>query len=462
MSDFDYDLFVIGGGSGGVRAARKSASFGAKVALAEEYRLGGTCVIRGCVPKKLFKYASHFGETFEDAAGYGWTVAGEPTFDWPTLIRNKDREIDRLNGIYGGILERNNVETFLTRATIAGPHDIRLHDEDRVVTARHILIATGATPFIPDTPGAELGITSNEAFHLEQLPKSIVIVGGGYIALEFASIFNGLGVETTVVYRGPQILRDFDDEVRDSLAGEMRSRGVDIRLNSVPDQIARSGEQLEINLSSGDKLHAETLMWGTGRIPNTDGLGLENAGLEVSRRHAIEVNEYSQSKVEHIYAVGDVTDRIALTPVAIQEGQAFAETVFNNNPTPTDHTYIPTAVFTTPEIGTLGFTEQEAQMKWGDIDVYRSRFTPMLHTLTGRQTKTLMKVLVRRETDRVVGVHILGDDAAEIIQAVAIAVRMGATKADFDATMALHPSAAEELVTMSETSQPWAEQQAAE
>lgn len=447
MSDFDYDLFVIGAGSGGVRGARISAQYGAKVAVAEEYRVGGTCVIRGCVPKKLFVYASHFGDEFEDAAGFGWTV-GERTFDWPTLIANKDREIDRLNGLYKTNLERSGVELFMDRAVLEDAHTVRLVKEDRIIKARNILIAAGATPFIPQVTGHEHAISSNEAFHLEALPSHIVIVGGGYIAVEFAGIFHGLGVDVTLSYRGPQILRGFDDDVRGDLADAMRSRGIDVRVNTQIVEIAENGNGYDAVLDTGERLSTGLVMYATGRVPKTDDLGLERAGVDVGSKGEVVVDDYSRSSVENIFAVGDVTDRVALTPVAITEGMAVAETLFNDNPTPVDHAMIPTAVFSQPEIGTVGMTEAEAREAHGKIDIYKSRFRAMKHTLSGREERMLIKLIVDAETDRVLGCHILGPDGAEIVQSLAIAMRMGATKADFDATMALHPSVAEELVTM--------------
>ena len=454
--DFDYDLFVIGAGSGGVRASRMSARHGAKVAVAEEYRVGGTCVIRGCVPKKLFAYAGRFGEAFEDAQGFGWSVTGT-SFDWPTLIANKDREIDRLNGIYIRNLDRAGVEIINDRAVLVDPNTIRLVGEDRTVTAKIILVATGATPFVPDIPGAEHAITSNEAFHLEALPDHITIVGGGYIAVEFAGIFANLGPRVSLLYRGPQILRGFDDDVRDHLAGEMRKRGIDVRVECDVEAIETSNKGFELALKSGDRLATDLVMYATGRVPNTKGLGLTEAGVELGWNGHVVVDDYSQSSVKNIYAVGDVTDRVALTPVAIHEGAAFAETVFNDNPTPVDHDMIATAVFSDPEIGTVGLSEADAREKYREIDIYKSRFRPMKHTLSGRDTQMLMKIIVERASDRVLGCHIAGEDAAEMAQVLGIALRMGATKAQFDATMALHPSAAEELVTMSEK---WVPEQA--
>ncbi|RME98263.1 MAG: glutathione-disulfide reductase, partial [Alphaproteobacteria bacterium] len=432
----------------------------AKVAVAEEYRVGGTCVIRGCVPKKLFVYASRFSGEFEDARGYGWTV-GETSFDWPSLVANKDREIARLEAIYQRNLAASGVEIIADRAELVDAHTLRLVGQDLQVRARYVLIATGGRPFLPDIPGIEHAITSNEAFHLEKLPPRIAIVGAGYIAVEFASIFNGLGAHVTQLYRGPQILRGFDDDLRDGLAEEMRKRGIDIRVNTKVTGIKPHGDGYRLSLSTGETLDTGLVMYATGRVPNTEGLGLEQAGVRVGTHGQIEVDEFSRTSVENIYAVGDVTDRVALTPVAIREGAAFAETVFNNNPVAVDHSWIPTAVFSEPEIGTVGLTETQAREKYGTVDIYKSSFRPMKHTLSGRDEKMIMKLLVEPEGQRVVGCHILGPDAGEMAQILAIPLRMGATKGDFDATMALHPSAAEELVTMQEKWQP-AEAEAAQ
>ncbi len=446
---YDYDLFVIGGGSGGVRAARMSAISGAKVAIAEEYRYGGTCVIRGCVPKKLFVYASHVSGDIEDAAGFGWNVEGL-TFDWPTLVANKDKEIKRLEGLYAQNLEKAGVETLHERAELVDAHTIRLAGSGRTLTARYILVATGGRPFVPEIPGAEHIITSNEAFHLETLPKRIVIVGAGYIALEFACIFNGLGADVHVIYRGPQVLRGFDDDLRDGLAEAMRARGIDISLRTDVTEITSTDGAYNASLSSGDTVEADLVMYATGRVPNTQGLGLENADVKMGSTGEVIVDEFNRSSVENIYAVGDVTHDVQLTPVAIREGAAFAETVFNGTPTKVDYSCIPTAVFTDPEIGTVGLTEADARKAFKQIDIYKSRFRPLKHTLSGRDEKMMVKLIVDGESDRIVGCHILGADSAEIVQAAAIALHMGATKADFDATMALHPSAGEELVTMRE------------
>jgi glutathione reductase (NADPH) len=454
MSKYDYDLFVIGAGSGGVRASRMAAQFGAKVAVAEEYRVGGTCVIRGCVPKKLFVYASHFAGEFEDAAGFGWTV-GETKFSWETLVANKDREIDRLNGIYIRNLEKAGVEIIASRAVLKDAHTVHLVAEGRDVTAGKILIATGATPFKPHTvAGIEHAITSNEAFHLPELPRRAIVVGGGYIAVEFAGIFNGLGVETTLLYRRDRILRGFDEDLRTGLMDEMRKKGLHLRLWAEIVSIERRGGSLRVMLKDGETVETDLVMYATGRVPNSSGLGLEEAGVAIRKNGAIEVDAWSQTSVPDIYAVGDVTDRANLTPVAIREGAAFAETVFNGNPMAVDHSIIPTAVFSQPEIGTVGLTEHEARERHEAVDIYKTTFRPMKHTLSGRDEKTLMKLVVDGESDRVLGVHLMGPGSGELIQAVGIAVTLGATKAQFDRTVAVHPTAAEELVTLREKWQP--------
>jgi glutathione reductase (NADPH) len=447
MSAFDYDLFVIGAGSGGVRAGRIAARHGAKVAVAEEYRVGGTCVIRGCVPKKLFVYASKFAEEFEDAVGFGWS-SDSVRFDWATLVANKDKEIDRLNKAYIRNLEAAGAELIPERAVVEDARTVRL-SSGRTLTARYILVATGASPFVPrHLPGHELAITSNEAFHLERLPRRIVIVGGGYIAVEFAGIFSGLGVETVLVYRGEQILRGFDRDLRDHLAGEMRKKGVEVRLSADVAKIERSGDGVRVTLNDGANFGAGQVMFATGRIPNTHGLGLDAAGVEITPHMAVKVDAYSKTSVDSIYAVGDVTNRVNLTPVAIREGHAFADTVFGGKPTAVDHATIPTAVFSQPEIGTVGLTEEQARHAFKTVDIYKTSFRPMKHTLSGRDERMLMKLVVDGETDRVLGCHICGPDAGEMAQLLGISIRLGATKSDFDATMAVHPTAAEELVTM--------------
>uniref|UniRef100_UPI003BAB573D glutathione-disulfide reductase n=1 Tax=Stappia sp. TaxID=1870903 RepID=UPI003BAB573D len=453
MSDFDYDLFVIGGGSGGVRAARIAAGHGARVGVAEEYRYGGTCVIRGCVPKKLFVYASKFAEEFEDAAGFGWDV-GESRFDWEKLVDAKDREITRLEAIYRRNLERAGVEMFDSRAVVEGPNTVRLMTDGREISAKTILIAVGATPNVDaNLPGGEHVITSNEAFHLSDFPKRIVVAGGGYIAVEFAGIFNGLGAETTLLYRGEEILRGFDDDLRKALHEEMEKKGISVVCEDVFTSIEKTGDGLVGKTRQGRELHADKIMFAIGRRPNTAGLGLEAAGVKLDVNGAVVVDAQSRTNVPSIYAVGDVTDRVNLTPVAIREGHSFADTVFGGKPWTADHDLIPTAVFSQPEIGTVGLTQAEALIRHGAVDVYRAQFRPMKHTLSGRDEKMLMKVLVEPETDKVVGVHILGPDAGELSQVLGIALKMGARKADFDATMAVHPTAAEELVTMREPSE---------
>lgn len=447
MSSFDYDLVVIGAGSGGVRAARVAASHGARTAIAEEYRVGGTCVIRGCVPKKLLVYASRFHGEFEDAKGFGWTVP-EPSFSWPALIANKDKEIDRLEAAYRGTLARWKVETIASRAVVTGPDTVRFLATGREVRAGKILIATGGYPSTwPATPGHELAITSNEAFHLLKQPKRIVIAGGGYIAAEFAGIFAGLGTHTTLIYRGTQILRGFDQDLRDDVTAAMTKRGVTIINDTIISRIEKANGALSATLSDGRTIACDQVMYAIGRAPNTRGLGLEEAGVALKPNGAVIVDQHSRSNVPSIYAVGDVTDRIALTPVAIREGHAFADSVFGNQNWHADHTFIPTAVFTEPEIGTIGLSEAQARAL-GPVDIYKTRFRPMKYVLAGRDERMLMKLVVDAQTDKVLGCHVLGPDAAEIVQMAAIAMRMGATKRDFDSTMALHPSAAEELVTM--------------
>jgi glutathione reductase (NADPH) len=449
MTGFDYDLFVIGAGSGGVRAGRIAARYGAKVAVAEEYRVGGTCVIRGCVPKKLFVYASKFAEEFEDAVGFGWT-SERVSFDWATLLANKDKEIDRLNRAYIRNLEAAGAELIQERAVVVGPNMVALAS-GRKLTARYILVATGAAAFVPrHLPGHEFAITSNEAFHLEKLPARIIIVGGGYIGVEFAGIFSGLGVETVLVCRGEQILRGFDDEIRNHLAAEMKKKGIEIRTRTDVARIERSGDGVRVTMNDGTGFGAGQIMFATGRIPNVMGLGLEGVGVELTPHMAIKVDAYSQSTVPSIYAVGDVTNRVNLTPVAIREGHAFADTVFGGKDVKVDHSLVPTAVFSQPEIGTVGLTEEQARQGFRAVDIYKTSFRPMKHTLSGRDERMLMKLVVDAETDRVLGCHICGPDAGEMAQLLGIAVRMGAKKSDFDATMAVHPTAAEELVTLRE------------
>jgi glutathione reductase (NADPH) len=450
MADHDVDLFVIGAGSGGVRAARVAAGYGARVMIAEEFRVGGTCVIRGCVPKKLLVYASRFAEEFEDAAGYGWTVP-QPIFHWPSLIANKDREIARLEAAYTNTLERYNVALVKSRAVIDDAQTVRLLATGARVRAETILIATGAWPhYGPKIPGLEHVISSNEAFHLAELPKRIVIQGGGYIAVEFACIFAGLGSQVTLVYRGENILRGFDDDVREHLRNEMRNRGITVTCGHTVAAVERSGDDFITRLSDHSRIAADKVMFAIGRRPNVMGLGLETVGVKIAAHGGIAVDDYSRSSVPSIYAVGDVTHRVNLTPVAIREGHAFADTVYGGKPTPVDHTNVPTAVFSEPELGVIGLTETQARERLAKLDVYKTTFRPMKATLSGRDTRSFMKLVVDGTTDRVVGCHIVGPDAGELIQIVGVAVKMGATKADFDATMAVHPTAAEELVTLRE------------
>jgi glutathione reductase (NADPH) len=447
MADYEVDLFVIGGGSGGVRAARVAAQHGARVMVAEEYRLGGTCVIRGCVPKKLFVYASRFRDEFEDAAGFGWTVS-QCSFDWKTLVANKDREIARLEAAYGGTLENAGVQVRKSRAVIADPHTVQLADGERV-RAAYILISTGATPSYGDViPGIEHAISSNEAFQLPNFPRRILIQGGGYIAVEFAGIFAGLGAHVTLVYRGDKILRGFDDDVRQHLRVEMEARGIRVITGCKVAAIENAGTHFSAQLSSGNQITADQVMFALGRAPNVTKLGIEAAGIESAANGGIAVDEYSRTKAANIYAVGDVTNRINLTPVAIREGHAFADTVFGGKRTAVDHANVPTAVFSDPEIGAVGLTETQARAKLPQTDVYMAMFKPLKATLSGRDTSVLMKLVVDGSSDLVVGCHVVGEGAAEIAQLAAVAVKMGAKKADFDATMALHPTAAEELVTM--------------
>jgi glutathione reductase (NADPH) len=443
----EVDLFVIGAGSGGVRAARIAAGYGARVAIAEEYRVGGTCVIRGCVPKKLLVYASRFAHEFEDAAGFGWTVP-EPAFDWPTLIANKDKEIDRLERAYVANLEKPGVEIVRSRAVLADPHTVRLASGE-TVRAGHILIATGGAPSFPGpVHGREHIISSNEAFHLPALPRRVLIHGGGYIALEFANIFAGLGSAVTVVCRAANILRGFDDDVRAHLRAEMERRGIAIVSEETVPAVEKSASGLVARLAGGRRIDVDCVMFATGRNPNVRGLGLETAGVNLADTGGIAVDAYSRTSVPHIYAVGDVTNRINLTPVAIREGHAFADTVFGGKPTAVDHANVPSAVFSEPEVGVVGLTESEARERHPRVDIYKAAFRPLKATLSGRDTRVMMKLVVDGADDRMLGCHIVGEGAAEMIQMVAVAVRMRATKADFDATMALHPTAAEELVTM--------------
>ena len=448
MADFDVDLFVIGGGSGGVRAARIAAGYGARVMVAEEYRMGGTCVIRGCVPKKLLVMGSHIRHEIADAAGFGWTIPSA-TFDWPTLIANKDKEIARLEAAYTANVEKSGARIVKTRALLEDAHTVRLATGEKVA-AKYVLIATGGAPNHGRMiPGIEHVISSNKAFHLEKLPRRIVIQGGGYIALEFACIFAGFGSDVTVVYRGDNILRGFDDDVRAHVRSEMEKEGISIVTGCTVEKVELSGEGYVSHLSSGSSLASDRVMFAIGRHANVANLGLEKAGVAINPANGgIAVNEYSQTSMPNIYAIGDVTHRVNLTPVAIREGHAFADTVFGKRDVKADHVDIPTAVFSQPEIGTVGLTETQARAQYSHVDIYKTTFKPMKATLSGRDTRVLMKLVVDGVSDRVLGCHIVGDYAAETIQAVAIAVKMKATKADFDATVALHPTSAEELVTM--------------
>jgi glutathione reductase (NADPH) len=429
-----------------VRASRFAASYGARVALAEDGRFGGTCVNVGCIPKKLFAYAAHFREDFAVARSFGWTV-GEPRFDWGTLLANKDREIARLNGVYEGVLAKAGVTIVRARARVLDAHTVEAGGQRH--TARHILVATGSWPQIPQIPGRELAITSNEAFHLERLPRRALVVGGGYIALEFASIFNGLGVATTLAYRGPRLLRGFDAELGERLAEEMRKKGVDIRLNANP---AKLEPGIKVAYEDGGVQETDLVMFATGRKPNTAGLGLEGAGVKLAAGGAVVVDAYSRSSVDSIHAIGDVTNRLNLTPVATAEGMALAKTLFRGQPTPVDHDNVPTAVFSDPNLATVGLSEAQARARHGEVDVYKTSFRALKHTLGAHEERTFMKLVVDAATQRVLGAHMIGPDAGEIIQGVGIAVKLGATKMQFDATVGIHPTAAEEFVTMREKS----------
>jgi glutathione reductase (NADPH) len=453
MARFDYDLFVIGGGSGGVRAARLAGQLGVRTALAEAYRFGGTCVIRGCVPKKLFVYASDFGHAIDDARAYGWTT-GQKSFDWKTLIANKDAEIERISGVYRRNVEAAGVSIFQDRAEITGPHEVRLLREERTITAERILIATGGHPIIPNIPGRELAITSNEAFHLEKLPAKILIIGAGYIALEFAGIFHGLGVEVELICRGDMILRGFDHDLRRHLTDILTAQGIKIQCGSEVASLAQDHGKIRVTLDDGRETDGDCIMFATGRAPNTTGIGLDKLGVACGWNGSVVINDLFQSSVPSIYAVGDVTDRVNLTPVAIRDAVGFIEGNYKNNPKPVDLTYLPTAVFSQPEIGTVGYTEEKAREMFRSVDIYKTAFRPLKHTLTGRPERMLMKLVVDAESDKVVGCHLLGPDAAEMAQCIAISLKLGARKADFDATIALHPTLAEELVTMREKWQP--------
>ncbi|RMD89160.1 MAG: glutathione-disulfide reductase [Alphaproteobacteria bacterium] len=443
--DYDYDLFVVGAGSGGVRASRIAAELGARVAIAEEYRVGGTCVIRGCIPKKLMTYAAHYREDFADAAGFGWDV-GETAFDWSHFRRNMQGEVDRLNRLYIETLESRGVTIYPERAVLEDAHTLRVGD--RRITADTILVATGGTPNLPHIPGVEHAITSNEVFHLPELPRRLLVVGGGYIAVEFAGIFNGLGSAVTLAYRRSPILRGFDMDLRTRLQAAMQDKGVEVRCETNVTAIEKASDGLDVTLTTGETLTVDQILFAIGRRPNSEGLGLERAGVELDPSGAICVDDYSRTNVPNIWAVGDVTDRIALTPVAIKEGHAFALTRFGGEPVAPDHRHVASAVFSAPPLATVGLTEDEALDKLGDVDVYESDFRPLKHVVAGRDERSYVKLLVDPESDRVVGMHMLGPDAPEIIQGFAVALKNGLTKAGLDRTVAIHPTSAEEFVLM--------------
>ncbi len=454
MAKFDFDLLTIGAGSGGVAATRRAAAYGAKAAICEEDRVGGTCVLRGCVPKKLLVYGAHFADDFEDAAGFGWQV-GSREFDWAQLIATKDRELDRLNGIYLEMLDKADVKLLEGHARLADPHSIEI--AGKTVTAETILISTGSWPSLPDIPGIAHAITSNEALSLPKLPRRIAIVGGGYVAVEFAGIFRRFGVEVTEIIRGDRILRGFDTDIRATLTQEMENTGIRIEANTSVQRIEEKNGSFELHVerkgTTGEKvLEVDLVMFATGRAPNTKKIGLEELGVILDPNGAIQVDEWSRSAIANLYAVGDCTDRLNLTPIAIAEGRAFADMLYGNRPQAMDHSGVPTAVFSQPPIGTVGCDEDEARARFGEIDVYLSKFLPMKHTLSGRKTQVMMKLVVARETDQVLGCHMVGADAPEIVQVFAIALKAGARKADFDATVGIHPTAAEEFVTMYEPS----------
>ncbi len=448
MSNHDYDFFVIGAGSAGVRAARIAGQLGARVGIAEDRFFGGTCVNIGCVPKKLFVYASHFAEEFADAAGFGWTV-GDRKFDWKKLIANKNGEIERLNGVYERILKNAGVTIYQARAAVRGPHAVTVGD--RTVTAQHVLVATGGRAFVPDIRGRELASISDDMFYLEDFPERVVIVGGGYIAVEFAGIMNGLGAEVTQLYRGPHFLRGFDDDLRHFLCEEMRKKGIDVRFNATVECLEKRRGRICAELADGTEIPADLVLYATGRVPNTEGLGLDEVGVELNENGAVVVDEEFRTSVPSVFAVGDVIDRMQLTPVALGEGMWLARRLFGEAPPePFDYDCVPSAVFSQPALGTVGLTEATARTRYGAVEVYISEFRALKHTLSGNEERTLMKLVVDKESDRVVGAHMAGPDAGEIIQGLAIAMKMGATKAQFDATIGIHPTAAEEFVTMRE------------
>ncbi|HEX4111330.1 MAG TPA: glutathione-disulfide reductase [Stellaceae bacterium] len=448
MPQYDFDMITIGAGSGGVASSRRAGSYGARVAICEDWRVGGTCVMRGCVPKKFLVYAAEFADDFADAAGYGWTVSA-PRFDWPTLIANKNKELDRLEGIYRNLLKNANVALYEGRARIVDPHTVEVLGKRH--TAANILVATGARPILPPIPGIQHAITSNEALDLPALPKSIVIVGGAYIACEFAGIFSGLGAEVTMVIRADKILRGFDEDIRDALTEAMTARGIVIHSHTELADIEKAGQGFCLTTTKGERVTADRIMYATGRAPYTANIGLDEAGVALKPNGAVEVDDWSRSSVPSIYAIGDVTDRMNLTPVAIAEGRALAETLFNDNPIQMDHANVPSAVFSIPAVATIGLSEADARRRFGALDIYRTRFKPMKNTLSGRGERTMMKLVVERKTDRVVGCHMVGPDAPELIQGIAIAIKCGATKRQFDQTVGIHPTAGEEFVTMRET-----------
>ena len=448
MADYDYDLFVIGIGSGGTRAARVAAAHGARVAAAEEYRVGGTCVIRGCVPKKLLVYGAHFAEDLMDARRFGWDVPADCKFDWKTLTGNVFEEVDRISKAYNTTLDSHNVEVINERAELTGPNSIRLAS-GREVTSKYILIATGARPHIPTCPGHEYGITSNEAFHLDSVPKRILIAGAGYIANEFAGIFHEFGAKVTLINRSDQILRGYDEQIRDRLLQISMMKGIDFRFNAKFEGIEKQADgSLKVSMSNHAPIEVDCVMFATGRVPNTENLGLDAAGVELNEKGAIRVDEDNRSNVPSIYAVGDVTDRIQLTPIAIREGQAFADTIFGNKPTKVDYHCVPAAVFSHPQMAGVGLTESQAKIKYGSVKVYVSDFRPMKNVLAGRNERALYKMICDSETNKILGIHMIGPEAAEILQAAAVAVKAGLTKDAFDQTVALHPTMAEELVLM--------------
>lgn len=451
MSDLDFDLFVIGAGSGGVRAARMAAGFGARVAIAEDRYMGGTCVNVGCVPKKLYVYASEFGKAFDDARGFGWE-SGDRHFEWSTLRDNKKTEIARLNAIYRKMLDGANATLIDGRARIIDANTVAVGDKH--YTASKILIATGGWPYKPDFPGNDLSVTSNEIFDLESFPKRLLIIGGGYIAVEFAGIFNGLGSQVTQLYRGPLFLRGFDSDIRAHAAQEIRKTGVDLRFETNIVSASRTAEGIEVELTDGSNMEVDAILCAAGRRPHLDGLGIENTAVKLTNHGTVEVDEHFQTAEPSVYALGDVIGGMELTPVALAEGMSFARRHYGDMEKDVDYDFIPTAVFCQPNIGTVGFTETAAEMEFGDITLYKSTFRPMKHTISGRDEKTFMKLIVADATDRVVGVHMMGPDAGEIIQGIGIALKAGATKAVFDSTIGIHPTAAEEFVTMRE---PWGE-----